>query len=965
MSFSSFFAPSVPGSGGGAASPAHRVLLLAALLAGTAHPLPSAMQVSVAPPVIAAAEKIRSGHPLLARTLAAERLVGMGASARSSALAMARSPDTVRRVGGLFVLRGIREPARIFVPFLRDPSPAVRKAALEGIRDAPGEDLPGEGIPPLQALLHDPFWSVRRTAVEVWAARFQAPDRASHVLEGLRDSDPLVRKSALRSLADLDADLSPGTLAAAVSRLSPGEKRLFLSTSLPLVRRANLAFFLEWARRARGTPEGVLALATAAADTRSVDPECIPWLLRCSLEGDPDAANGADVLLALAGRKIVTAVHAAMADASKDGKPLPPTGLVHILLSVLDRESVPYLGAWVTDPALPAKARSACLEGLVLRDWPEGADMLVRVFPRLQGALKRDAVWKAFALARTRVGARVEPLLLAAVKMSDPKLRNKAFEGLCLLPAPPIERLVEIFRNETDPGRRRDDVARLVNAARGAVQERIALLFLEEIEHQGPAAIEAASQLHRVITGEALAKRAVEAVRACLRGKRDPSTRETLILGLAYLDRPDADRAAARAVQETLAEGGKMDLPFLVAHLDETHGPYTLALLHELFPGSEEEVQRRILRTLVRRHDTTCAPWVEALFHTARLGYKRSILEDMKDTPVAEACAALFRGILRRERDPDLLAAALEAAPRSVLEAERKKLLTLAELGPELGLDTTEAVFRALARAGGEEGRAWLRNRVAGLAGPCTPDGENLRAAFMGGEADIALLAAAALASVRDEAAPALLAGLLFLRSLALRKAMLMATWSHENAGLDGGKAHGWERAVLRNLLCFEDSVVEDAAAKVLKEWSVDGRLFSCGDAAFCTVSRVLAARNRCPVLRERLAALTLRCAPVDSPSDFRILLRQADAAEAAGDPATAASALRTAYRILRFHPPARSVVRSELGDIDPFLGYFPEAALASDMHHRRALALQASGQEEAAALELLKAKRRSPFRRD
>ena len=90
----------------------------------------------------------------------------------------------------------------------------------------------------------------------------------------------------------------------------------------------------------------------------------------------------------------------------------------------------------------------------------------------------------------------------------------------------------------------------------------------------------------------------------------------------------------------------------------------------------------------------------------------------------------------------------------------------------------------------------------------------------------------------------------------------------------------------------------------------------------------------------------------------------RADQAEAEGDPKMAVEALERALHIMSYYPPSREVVRDRFPDPDPFAGYFPKAALASEMFHHRALLLEAKGMLEEAEAERERARRASPFLR-
>ncbi len=911
----------------------------------------------------AAAEKIRSGVPEIERELSKEILLGLGADALPMVERLAASMSPVSRVAALEIWSGRSfdqphdksQQAARFLPFLADASYAVRKAALEGLQNASdGRSVSGRVDP----LLHDPFWPVRAAALGAKAA-WPLTGTAAHFLNALSDPEPMVRRTALWFMSELAETIPPAALAAAAKGLTQREDLAFLKACRPLVREENLSYFAARAKAERGTPAGTQALLVAAGLTRSVEVSWIPLLIDQSLKGGKVLGEAAALLLTLTRGDLVEPIRLGLLKGG-EGEAISPRALVHILLSVLEREAIPILAQWSLDENFPAPAREAFLDGLVARDWEEGAKALARVYPGLEERLKRRAAGRAFGLARGRMAPWIVPLLLDALEQTDPHTREKAFEGLCLVPEPPLDALALAFKEEKEGKRRARYIGYLGNAASGERRERVARLFYEEVDGRGPAAIEAASGLHAVVDERRVAEM-VQAVIDLLEEQDDPLKKETLRAALLPFDRPEAERAVVKGILEDLEKGGQLNLRYLVGRMDRTRGPATAGLLYRIFPNARTDMKKTILRVLVRRDDPIAVEWMDIIFSETKVTYKKSILDEVAGSELAGACTEVLRKVILQEKDPELLGSAVEAAPLPLLRELEPRLLALAEIGPELGIAATEAVFYALARVGSSLTRSYLRRTVVEFMEQAESKGP---LEIEGVPADLALLAAQGLAAARDPSAPDLLAGLLFLPALALREREIWAEWKAESLGGTAGKTHSFARAVLRSLLLFEDGIVEKAVMKVLDAWEEDGRIYQCGDAAFSTLARELIEHNRCQNLAERLAALTLRCAPAHSPSDFRILLLKGDQAANRGNLEAAVSALQAAWHIMKFYTPARAVVRDELDLADPFRGYLPAAALASDLFRMRAMMYASQGQNDLAEEERRRAQRRSPFRR-
>lgn len=910
-------------------------------------------------PAEEAAERIRPGVSQVDRQLAKDLLSGLGAEALPHVEDMALSTDPIQRRAAAEILGNQRAGTEKFLPLLEDPDYSVRKAALEGIQNSEDGRL---AFDRMHSLLNDSFWPVRRAAIRALAAH-PLPGTADALLEALKDPEPLVRTAALRFLEELDEDVPLEALMNASEELSPGEFRAFLKACLPLVRESNVRYFKEVAELTKGSGMGTAALYVYAAHTREVPDAWLSVLINQALGADEDSREAAAALLSVAGEQVIDSVLSHLKKVGREGA-FEPRGLVHLLTSVLEEKAFTPLADWILDGSLPMDARSVCLEGLVVKGVKEGAVTLVRIFPALEDRLKSKAVEITISLVTGPQARVITPMLESALGLPDPGIRRKAYSALCLLEEPPVEELGRLFREEDDPDLRAAFARNLVNAGEGRHRHIVAEVLFEEVAEGGPAALAAASELYKV-SDENLAIRAVESLQNLLERSNTAAERKALLMALIHLGREEADRVVADEMERIARGGESRDLEYLIVHLDSIRGEFTRALLHRLFPEAEPSLKEKILRTLIRRADPKAAEWIGEVFSWARLSYRRSILEDLAVSGLSEACRDLLKSILLVEKEPDLLATALDAAPLSLLSEVDERLIGLAGLGPELGLDTMESILNAIARVGRPEGMAFLRAMVRDFF---ENKGEEVRARDDRADADMALTAALSLARVHDSEAPAFLAGFLFHRARASRKRDILSEWDAESGGGKEGKTHTLERNALRGLLYFDDETVENAVIREMEDLEKDGRLFQCGDAVFCTLSRILffdpLVNGRCPCLATRLAALTLTCAPANSPSDFRVHLLQADQAAAAGDHEKAAESLARAYHVMKYYRLAREVVRDHLYDPDPFAGYFPKAHLASEMYAERARAYEGKGMTEKAAKAWEQARLRSPFLR-
>jgi hypothetical protein len=908
-----------------------------------------------------AAGCIKPGVPESKRRLAIDRLIGLGPVAESAVDLLASSPDPIRKEAALDIFKAWRMKANIYVPFLKDPSYQVRKAALEGILIA-GESGPLAWESVL-ILLDDPFWPVRRAAVRALAA-WPRPGTAKHYLKALKDPEPAVRQAALRYMTELQEDLSKEALEEASKDLSPGEYRIFVRNCLPLVRDDNIEFFQQRAEQEEDPEARTYARLVCAAHTRHVAAEWIPSLILQAVGGKERISNAACTLLTLAGKKI--AKHAFDVLSEKDpAQSINLSMLLLIFTRALDREAIPYLKKWALDETLPEAQRALCLERLIEWDIQEAAGVFMAIASDLDAGLMERVLPKTLSFKESPNFEYYTPMLKWFLKEAEPDLSKKIFAALCLAQEPKVRFLIDTVRATGDAELRSTYIRHLANAARGFHRATVATFLFNELSMRCPAAFEAAVQLPGVIIPE-LRDQALEQIEAYLTETNDPREQEALLFALVDMNHPRADQLLADAVTKAFDEGRMKDVEFFVLHLDAVHGPLTSELLTRLDRGAPQPLREMILRTLVRRSDIAAVERIAEVFAGASHGYKRSILDDLAESPaLALRCGDFLKPIFYQDTDPDLLAAALRAAPPSLVRSEEAQLIELAGLGAELGMDAMDALYLSLTRVGTSKSLDYLRERVRTFL--AIARGEASPALMEMPEAQLAQMAALHLAEVDDPEAPSLLAKLLFMEAFAFRERQISAIWTAESEGGKYGQAHTWMRAILKGLLMLDEEAVEKAILAEVDRRSRDGTLFECGDAVFCTLYRDLtrkpATKGRMPGLAQRFADLTLICAPAFSPSDFRVYLDKADEAEEEGDLEAAAKALQAAYLTLKFHNIAKEVVRDKLGEADPFAGYDPLAALASDMHLCRGEFLEQAGQKVSAREEREQARRRSPFR--
>lgn len=130
---------------------------------------------------------------------AATRLPSLGASALTSLLTLAHSPDGDSRWWATRALAGFQEPAvaPCLIERLSDPDAAVRQCAAVGLRVRPSL----EALPALAGALWDPDPLVSRLAADALCAA--GPEAIPHLQAALHSNYPRARLEAVRALAGL------------------------------------------------------------------------------------------------------------------------------------------------------------------------------------------------------------------------------------------------------------------------------------------------------------------------------------------------------------------------------------------------------------------------------------------------------------------------------------------------------------------------------------------------------------------------------------------------------------------------------------------------------------------------------------------------------------------------------------------------------------------------------------------
>ncbi|MFH2002237.1 MAG: HEAT repeat domain-containing protein, partial [Planctomycetota bacterium] len=846
-----------------------------------------------------AAERIRPGVPAVERQLAIELLTGLNSQALPAVRKLGASTDQIRRIAALEVMGNLCVDADEYLPFLTDPSYAVRKAALEGIQNADE----GLGRPDaLWPLLNDRFWPVRRAAVRAMAA-WASPGLAERFFKALRDADPRVRWTVLQCMDLLCDDIPAEAFEDAVKGLSSWEYRAFMEACVPLVRQSNLRFFQA---RAVSHPDPHIrttARFICAAQTQEVPAGWIPELVDQALHGGKEISDAALTLLALAREAVASTIHDRLQSETEN----EPRALASLFRRASSDGAVPFLAAWIREEGLPERARSACLDSLLAIDSECSAGIFEQIAPELGEALRKQVLDQALSLSGSRNGDRFAPFFFSVLEEAEDAPARRAFLALCALPDPPVARLIRVFMDEKDTAMRRFFAANLVKVAKGDQQEAVATCLYDEVAGAGPAALDAACALPSIV-GPALYNEVAEQVHRMLSASADPGERQRLLFTLLDLDPEGADPILAGKLAQAFDAGKERDAEFLVTHLDLHAGAATAQVMYRILPQADPDLKEEIVRTLIRRSDPAVLPWIREVFASASIHYKCSIVSDLGNAPeLAHAWEGSLRKILYQEKDADLLASAIAAAPRSLLEAEEARLLALAQLGAELGMEGADAVFNALAELGTEPSLDYLRTVVASFMEEALDS--RSPAKMESPEEGLAEMAVLSLARAGDRGSVALPARMLFLQAYACRGKHILELWSSMGSGVTSGASHKEARAMLSGLLLYGDEEAEPVVLRELDRWADQGRLFQCGDAAFCTIFRELTQdpdkRGRFPELAKRLAELTLACAPARSPSDFRVHRLQAIEADHARDFARAAGALKKACHVLKFYPPA------------------------------------------------------------
>lgn len=918
------------------------------LLARPADPMDCATQ---------AADAIRPGVPAVDRQLAIDLLTGLGLDVRPVVEELTLSANPLRRAAGLEVMGNWGVDANAFSPFLEDPSYVVRKIALEGIQNAEARPDDPEMLAPL---LEDAFWPVRCAAIRALAV-WPCPGFAAHLFKKLEDPDPRVRHTALQCMDLLRDEVSSDELEEAVQGLSARESRLFMKACVPLVREANLAFFETRAERAEDVQVRTTARFIVVAHTRKVPEHWIPELLDLALDGSKEIGDAAGTLLIFAGEAVADAVRARFeSDESADA--CDPALLFSRLLR---NAAIPSLSRWIRDEGLREPIRLACLDGLLMIDSEAAASAFAQMAPDLNERFRQRVMEQTTTLASHRSAQNFTSFFQSVIAGEDDALSCRAFLALCLYDNPPTDRLIEIFLDEDNADRRRSYASNMVKLAKGKRRDEVVVCLLDELTSAGPAAGEAAQALPS-IAGPEHRDEVTKHLRQWFSSSDDPGERQRLLFGLLELDPAGTDHDLAERLEEEFDQGNGSKVEYLVTHLDSYAGEATADAMCRIFPEARPSLKEEILRTLVRRSDDRAMPWLREVFASATISYKRSVMIDLAAAPeLAMACEEYLRSVLRQERDVDLLASAIQAAPSSLLEAEEDHLLTLAAMGPELGMETVDALFHAMALSGTERSRNFLLRLAEDFIDKAIErKSPRVFDSAQAGPAETALLS---LARAKDESAVPLLARMLFLHAHVMRRTHILELWSSTSVGVTSGASHKEARAVLDGLLLYDDAVVEPVILRELDQWATTGRLFQCGDATFCTVFRELLLdprkSGRLLHLAERLEALTLVCAPANSPSDFRVHRLQAIEADPDGDPGRAAKALRKACHVLKFYPPARKVLRDVFGDPDRFKGNDPFSVLMSDRFLCEAAQWDKQGDGEKALQARRMAQRFCPFR--
>lgn len=952
----------------------------------------------------AARISVRSTH--LENEKAIAILSNLGIASKAAIEDLARSTESRRRLAAVRVLAG-QGAAADLLAFVRDRSHAVRVAALNGLEARFGlcaESLlfsDANAVDAILPLLDDPFWPVRRAAVLALCAS-RNPLGAPGVLRALHDPEPEVRRAALIHLEDLAADLSVADLKAATSSLSEPELIQFLSGAVALARRPNAGFFRELALSTKKTPIALLALVAAVA---AHDPQAcadvagpkLRWVIDQSIERSGVSEDAADTLIGWLAENHETGLVAALEEALTDDH--PPTGEVTKLLwDALGQATIPILEHWAHKYIGRSTIVDHCLTHLDTGGTAEGAAALAGLLPKLKGAARERAVKKAVNYMEIldhgidHPGPESLRRELTRVALTDPPRTGLgAFGAICRLKdlsAVLVDKLIKRFRTEEHKGVRESLVRRLADAGHGPHREAVARVLIDEIAKARSAALVAAACIHKVMDesvdsndGAAVDRDRTDAARAIIAlcdRTADMVQREVLLLALIMINDSRNDAYVARSVEELWSSEGLSGVGRLTTALGGYDGVLSTELLRRMARLSErkarlserkaydEEIKlsKRALSALLNRRDPSAIALVDEIFHRLSSSSRIDLVDTIGTCGLNRQALGFLEKIVDTEQDSDILAMAIDAADESTIRSRRQKLLEIAEDATgAAGRAASGAAIMALGRIGDEEALGLFKQwalaflEEARIAPPAFFD-------LFYDRPNRALTALRALGLNADPDAPAILAGLLLQHQRALADLTILENWDARSGGSEERPDHSWPANVLQTLLIYEDPIVEHALFDELEKLERSGDLFLLGDAVFSVINYELVTRKRCPALRERFGALVFTCRPDHSPAEFRQSIDRGERAAAAGRSAEAAGHYLRAYHILRYHAPAKEVVRQLLADSNSFAGYAPAPSLISEVHTLLADAEARRGDDLAAARMTQRAQERSPFAR-
>ncbi len=939
----------------------------------------------------AAAGRVNTRTTHLEKEKALAILCGLGSAARSAIEDLAVSTESCRRLAAVRVLAE-RGDLDDLVPFLRDESHTVRVAALDGIRARHGlcaESLfshDANRVEAIAPLLDDPFWPVRRAAVLALCAS-RNPAAAPSVLRAFHDPEPEVRRAALVYVDDLFADLAIADLEKATSHLSEAELIQFLKIAAVLARPRNAGFFHGLALSTERAPVALLALVAAVASRSSLS--CaeaagprLDWILEQSVQQSGVGEDAADTLVGwLAGKhetELVTALESALHE-----NRLPAAAVVELLWDSLNRAAIPILERWAIDHIEEDAIVDHCLTHIDTENTVEGAAALARLLPLLEGALRERAVKKAvnymeiFGLYETEHPG-VESLRQALVHVAlhdPPRTALGAFGAICRMKSlspPLLADLFERFRAESQKGVRESFVRPLSDAGRGSNRPAVARLFIDEVAEARPAALIAAALLDNVMGdrsdyGDAAAfekdrAAAVRAIISLCEGTGDTVQREVLLLALIGLNDRQTDAYVARRVEELWTSEGYGGVGRLVSALGEFDGALSTELLRRMARDELIDLSKRGVSALLSRRDPSAIAILDEVFDRLTSSSRNDLVEKVAKCGLTPPALRFLEKIVDHEQDSGIRAIAIDSLDEATIRSRRQKLLEIAaDRSGAAGRAASCAAIAALGRVGDDEGLRLFRDWALAFS-------EEARVApppffdLFYDRPNRVLCALRALGENSDDAAPAILAGLLLQHQRALSDRTILENWEANAGGSEERPDHAWALNVLQLLLLYEDPIVVKALLAELEKLERSGDLFLLGDGLFGKFYFELQRRGRCPALRERFGALVFSCRPSHSPAEFRLSLDLGERAAAADRPAEAAEHYLRAYYILRYHAPAKEVVRQLLADSNSFVGYAPAPSLISEALALMADAMARGGDDLAAARLARGARERSPF---